>query len=373
MKKRLFLMVVATLMMMHATAQTNFRKITYPEALAAAKAEGKRIFIDFQTTWCGPCKMMAKNIFPLKAVGDYMNAKFVAIALDAEKEGKDLAKRFKVKAYPTFIIVGADDVEIGRTEGSHPSGDSFIAELDRISDPSLSNDKVRERYASGERNGKLVNAYAQLLREKAQTRSGYDQQKMAEAQKVIEDYYASLSEKDRLLPENIFLFDRTFTDSPYSDRGQFLVNNRAKFPADSQEQVQKDIDDIFAGYIFSALTGDFTLTPAELSRLRQDAKTLNLTYENTSYEPVFGFIQQWGDGSKPEAYLDYCKNNFSKLTETQGSSLLFGFTNLFGQKDDAIKKLAAQFIRQQLLTQPANNIMFLGRTIGMLENAFQKH
>ena len=41
--------------MMQATAQTNFRSLSYDEALDAAKKENKLVFIDFYTSWCGPC------------------------------------------------------------------------------------------------------------------------------------------------------------------------------------------------------------------------------------------------------------------------------------------------------------------------------
>ena len=77
-----------------AMAQTDFRHISYAEGLEAAKAEGKTLFIDFYTEWCGPCKRMARDVFPQKDVGDYMNAKFVCLKIDAEKgEGVELAKR----------------------------------------------------------------------------------------------------------------------------------------------------------------------------------------------------------------------------------------------------------------------------------------
>ena len=70
-----------------ALAQTNFRSISFDEALKAAKKEKKLVFIDFYTDWCGPCKKMARDVFPQTMVGDFMNAKFVNLKLNAEQEG----------------------------------------------------------------------------------------------------------------------------------------------------------------------------------------------------------------------------------------------------------------------------------------------
>ena len=80
----------------NAHAQTNFRSISFDEALKVAANENKLVFIDFYTDWCGPCKKMAREVFPQKEVGDFMNAKFVNLKLNAEKEGQELAARMLI-------------------------------------------------------------------------------------------------------------------------------------------------------------------------------------------------------------------------------------------------------------------------------------
>ena len=46
---------------------------TLEQASAKAKAEKKLIFLDAYTKWCGPCKMMARDVFPQEKVGAFMN------------------------------------------------------------------------------------------------------------------------------------------------------------------------------------------------------------------------------------------------------------------------------------------------------------
>ena len=75
-----------------------FRNLKFADALKAAKKEKKKVFLDCYTSWCVPCAMMAKEIFPQKECGDMMNDKFVNIKIDMEKgEGVDLGGRRIIK------------------------------------------------------------------------------------------------------------------------------------------------------------------------------------------------------------------------------------------------------------------------------------
>jgi thiol-disulfide isomerase/thioredoxin len=74
------------------------------EALATAKTSGKRVFIDFETTWCGPCKTMDEWIWTDAQVASALATGFVTVKLDGDIE-KALVKRFAVAGYPTMVIV----------------------------------------------------------------------------------------------------------------------------------------------------------------------------------------------------------------------------------------------------------------------------
>jgi thiol:disulfide interchange protein len=104
----------------------SFANLDFKAAKDLAKSENKLIFIDAYTTWCGPCKLMAKTVFKEKAVGDYYDEHFVNLKIDMETaEGLFISKRYNVTGYPTFLYLTADGKEILKTMGATNSA-SFI-------------------------------------------------------------------------------------------------------------------------------------------------------------------------------------------------------------------------------------------------------
>ncbi|MDE6393746.1 MAG: thioredoxin family protein, partial [Duncaniella sp.] len=120
------------------------------DAVAKAKAEGKMVFLDCYTSWCGPCRTMANKVFPTQEVGDFMNPKFVSIKIDMEKgEGPSLVEKLQVSAYPTFIIFNAEGNEVGRFLG----GSDAAGFMERVTKNSVDNGSAAmdARFAAGER------------------------------------------------------------------------------------------------------------------------------------------------------------------------------------------------------------------------------
>jgi thioredoxin-related protein len=109
---------------------------------AKAKAETKYIFMDCFTTWCGPCRFMSTKIFPQKESGDYMNDKFVSVKVQLDTTAKDagnikawyadghnIAVKYGVHAYPTYLIFAPDGHIIHRMVGSRLDPNSFITDV----------------------------------------------------------------------------------------------------------------------------------------------------------------------------------------------------------------------------------------------------
>ncbi len=352
------LAVTATVM-----AQTDFRHISFAEAQKAAQQEKKLIFVDFYTSWCGPCKNMANNVFPLKHVGDFMNAKFVCVKYDAEKEELDLVNRAKITAYPTFVIYNPDGTEVNRKVGGG-TPDAFIADMERLSNTELTPEKIRARYDAGERSATLIKAYAALLKEEAYNSRGERQGKMMKISDLIADYFDNLSDKERLSADNLFLY-REHCTTTADKKMQYLFTNKGK----ADKSLRPDIDSLLT----KAYTQEAAVRAGFYEKLSQEAYPL--FREQAMSLPAFkeekyqGFIEvcdayATGDMNK---YLDSVEKMSRTKCKDNAFTLLYGLAEGLSGAEKDLKMRAAKLIRSSLNTMPGTNISFLGSTIADLE------
>lgn len=135
---------------------------TLEQASAKAKAENKLIFLDCFTSWCGPCKKMARDVFPQEQVGAFMNPRYVNLKIDMESAyGAPLAKKLQIQAYPTFVIFNADAQEIGRFVGGCAAED-FIKNVEEKSKDNSSAD-LQQRWQNGDRDPEFLQTYLTTL------------------------------------------------------------------------------------------------------------------------------------------------------------------------------------------------------------------
>jgi thiol:disulfide interchange protein len=131
MKRIIFTLVLFGLTHLSVFAQAEqtgiqFFEGTYEEALNKAAEENKLIFMDAYTTWCGPCKWMSRNTFTDASVADFFNENFINVKMDMERgEGPGLARKFRIRGYPTLLFLDAQGNIAHQKLGALPA-DQFL-------------------------------------------------------------------------------------------------------------------------------------------------------------------------------------------------------------------------------------------------------
>lgn len=140
------------------TEGTKFIEKSWAEILKLAKEQQKPIFMDCYTSWCGPCRQMLKDVFPQKKVGDFLNELFVVTKFDMEKgDGIDLAKKYEVRAFPTFMVLDKDGKMVDRHIGTMTPENLIGFCKNAAGDNSLS--AMQKKYAEGCRDNEFLLDY----------------------------------------------------------------------------------------------------------------------------------------------------------------------------------------------------------------------
>ncbi len=136
-------------------------QLSWAQIKQKAKKENKYIFLDAFTTWCVPCRIMTKNIFPLKEVGDFFNKNFINVAAQFDKTNKDdiytrnwykdveeIHSQYKVDSYPTYLFFTPEGNLIHFIKGGTTTGAEFVKKAEEALNPKTQYLQLKANFAN---------------------------------------------------------------------------------------------------------------------------------------------------------------------------------------------------------------------------------
>ncbi len=218
--KRILFILIGIMAGASAFAQPGTRFLdneSWEKVVKQAQKEKKLIFVDCYTSWCGPCKQLATQIFPQKKVGDFMNARFVCVKYDMEKEaGLAFGKKYpeEVKAYPTMLIIDTKEKLIHKVVGSQPAEALLSAIEEGLKGNTIY--VLEEKYRQGNRESEFIKKYLAALKN-VSDKEKYEKVACA---------YAATFPMDSLLNAELWqLMEHIVVNKPYSKEYRFVVEH----------------------------------------------------------------------------------------------------------------------------------------------------
>ncbi|MBU4538559.1 MAG: thioredoxin domain-containing protein [Weeksellaceae bacterium] len=229
--KKLFSLIISCISLtVFSQEGIQFQTSSFKEILAKAKSEKKLVFIDAFAVWCGPCKMMEKNIFPLQSVKEYYNANFINARFDMEKgEGREIAMKYGIRSYPTFLFLNGDGEVVMKNYGYMGEQD-FLTIAKEANNPKYRNSSNKELFEKGESDPDFLLNMMSLY-----ANSDYEL-----AKKVSERYF-TVKKGQRLTKDELGLL-LYFLKSPNDPNYKIFVERKPEIVQLMSEDIYKQFD-----------------------------------------------------------------------------------------------------------------------------------
>jgi thiol-disulfide isomerase/thioredoxin len=257
------LLLVITLNVNAQNKQIKFEHGSWTQILEKSKKENKMIYLDCFTTWCGPCKWMAKNIFTNDTVADFYNAQFVNVEMDMEKgEGLELAKKYGIQAYPTMLYLNSNGEVMHRTCGSAPV-QAFVDMGKTALDPNKQLASLTKKFNNGNTDGAFAKKYISMLESGCEDYSN-----------ALSAYFAAQKENELVSRNNWNMIHQYVND--YSSREFiYLEKNKELFEKSyTKDSVQTKINQVYSsGLILAIRKKDSTAYRSLRAKVKESGST----------------------------------------------------------------------------------------------------
>lgn len=247
--------------------EIKFETGTFEEVKAKAKKENKLIFVDAYTTWCGPCKWMAKTVFTNDTVSDFFNTNFIATKIDMEKgEGIEFRKKYNVFCFPNLLFINGDGEVIHRRGGGMPPA-NFIAFAKEAQGTSNTYQAFMKEYETKKSDALFLSAYL-----------GYLSKTCVPYEDVVANYFNTQSEDQLTSRANwnmFYAYAKTYNNKTFNHVTNNLNTYYMLYTKDSVDLKLKDVlyksgqKSLFAkknaDSLFSVFKSDISKYPEEIS------------------------------------------------------------------------------------------------------------
>ena len=319
--KKIALLFYVLLCGMAISAQTNFQDFALSEAIEKAKQENKMVFVDCYTSWCGPCKYMADKIFTQKEMGEYLNGRFVCVKYDMERgDGPDIAVKYNVAAYPTFLILDTDGTLIYKIVGGTETAEEFERKVEEGFGEGSAY-QLKKRYQQGDRDFDFLLIYIESL-----LKSGLD----GDARQVARDILSPLSIEEKSSSRYWFIYDNPRLSPMDSENMSFFLAHVKEFRKNGdRKKVDGKLLVCYENRLEEMLRGRMPAEETEIKKLEKELKANNIqSKELTNYIVMLRAINQKDTGKIYSLYRDI----YSDMSETKLSYLYFRPILLFAGK-----------------------------------------